>query len=83
MALPPPQNQFAIVLDGLVISAPDQRGDHHGKAQITGNFTATSARELANQLKYGALPLSFTMQRQKEISPTLGKEQLRGACSPA
>ncbi len=72
------RNQFAIVLDKLVISAPTtQSAITNGQASITGNFTIASARSLANQLKFGALPLSFTLQTQDDISPTLGSEQLQ------
>jgi preprotein translocase subunit SecD len=72
------QNQFAIVLDKQVISAPTtQAAITNGQASITGNFTIESARALANQLKFGALPMSFTLQTQDDISPTLGSEQLK------
>ena len=47
-----------------------------GEASIEGGFTADSARELAKQLKFGALPMQFKLQTQDDISPTLGKEQL-------
>ncbi|MEP6650464.1 MAG: protein translocase subunit SecD, partial [Lapillicoccus sp.] len=72
------RNQFAIVLDKQVISAPTtQAAITNGQASITGSFTIESARALANQLKFGALPLSFTLQTQDDISPTLGSEQLK------
>jgi preprotein translocase subunit SecD len=72
------RNRFAIEVDGLVISAPTtQSAIEGGIASITGNFTADSARQLANQLKYGALPLSFNVLTENSISPTLGKEQLQ------
>jgi preprotein translocase subunit SecD len=72
------RNQFAIVLDKLVISAPTtQAAITNGQASITGNFTIESARALANQLKFGALPMSFALQTQDDISPTLGSEQLK------
>ncbi|MFP5347184.1 MAG: protein translocase subunit SecD [Actinomycetes bacterium] len=75
---PPPTNQFAIVLDGLVISAPrSNQPITDGRAQITGNFTQESATELANQLKFGALPISFQVQTEEQISALLGAEQLR------
>ena len=48
-----------------------------GRASITGGFTLDSARSLADQLKFGALPLSFVEQTSIDISPTLGSEQLR------
>jgi preprotein translocase subunit SecD len=73
------RNQFAIVVDGTVISAPTtQSAIVGGVASITGgNINQTSARELADQLKYGALPLSFNTLTENSISPTLGKEQLQ------
>ena len=73
-----PQNRFAIVLDGLAISAPRTNDAiTGGNASITGNFTQQSATTLANQLKYGALPLTFKTQTEEQISPLLGKEQLQ------
>ncbi|MFF2052034.1 protein translocase subunit SecD [Leifsonia sp. NPDC058194] len=71
------QNQFAIVLDGKVISAPTtQAAISDGKPQISGNFTETTAKALADQLKFGALPFSFKVQSQDTISATLGSAQL-------
>lgn len=73
-----PQNRFAILLDGEVISAPGINNViSDGSASITGNFTAESAETLANQLQFGALPISFEVQTSEQISPTLGGEQLR------
>ncbi len=75
---PAPTNQFAIVLDGLVVSAPVVQGAIiDGNAQITGSFTQEEAETLANQLKYGALPLAFDIGEVSQISPTLGSDQLR------
>ncbi|AOX67286.1 protein-export membrane protein SecD [Curtobacterium sp. BH-2-1-1] len=77
--LQPPQNQFAIVLDGSVITAPASNAAiTNGKAQITGSFTADSAKTLADQLKYGALPINFQVQSNENISATLGTAQLVG-----
>ncbi|GAA3866355.1 protein translocase subunit SecD [Leifsonia kafniensis] len=71
------QNQFAIVLDGSVISAPSSNAViTNGKAEISGNFTQESAKALADQLKFGALPISFTVQSNETISATLGSTQL-------
>lgn len=73
-----PQNQFAIVLDGFIITAPrTQAVITNGRAQITGNFTQETATALADQLKYGALPIGFEVQSQENISATLGEESLR------
>jgi len=72
------QNRFAIVLDGQVISAPGVRSPiNDGVATISGGFTNESAKELANQLKFGALPMSFEVQTSEQLSPQLGGEQLR------
>ncbi len=72
-----PQNQVAIVLDGLVVSAPAIReAIPSGNAQITGSFTQTEAQDLANVLKYGALPLAFDRGEVQQVSPTLGSDQL-------
>ena len=75
--LPSPQNQFAITLDGLVITAPATNAViTNGQAQITGSFTQESATVLADQLKYGALPIGFEIQSQENISATLGEDSL-------
>ncbi|MFT8637658.1 MAG: protein translocase subunit SecD [Pseudoclavibacter sp.] len=72
-----PQNRFAIVLDGRVVSAPTiNSAITNGQAQIEGSFTQNEAQTLADQLKYGALPLNFVVQSQDHISPTLGSSQL-------
>ncbi|MBG0817049.1 protein translocase subunit SecD [Planomonospora sp. ID82291] len=74
-----PRNQVAMVLDGVVISAPViQEPITGGRAQISGSFTQVTATELANQLKYGALPLKFEKSSIEEVSSTLGADQLRG-----
>jgi preprotein translocase subunit SecD len=73
-----PQNRFAIVLDGVSISAPSVNEPiPGGRAEISGNFTQKSATELANVLKYGALPLAFDVSEVNNVSATLGGEQLR------
>ena len=69
--------QVAIVLDGVVISAPTIQGIIPGDAQITGQFSEREAKDLANVLKYGALPLTFKTQTAETVSPTLGDDQLR------
>jgi preprotein translocase subunit SecD len=73
-----PQNQLAATLDSKVIVAPRfNEAILDGRASITGGFTIETARDLAQQLKFGALPISFDLQTREEISPTLGSEQLR------
>jgi preprotein translocase subunit SecD len=70
-------DQFAIVLDGKVVSAPTVNGlIPGGQAQITGTFTQKEASDLANVLAYGALPLTFTKQSVESVSPQLGSSQL-------
>jgi len=72
-----PLNQVAIVLDGLVVSAPRiNEAIPSGSAQITGSFTQLEAQDLANVLKYGALPLAFDRGEVQQVSPTLGADQL-------
>jgi len=72
-----PQNQVAIVLDGLVVSAPRiNEAINGGSAQITGSFSQEEASNLANVLKYGALPLAFDQGEVLQVSPTLGTDQL-------
>jgi preprotein translocase subunit SecD len=70
-------NRFGIVLDGLVVSAPStESAITGGNAQITGDFTQQEATDLANVLKYGALPLTFDPGEVQEVSATLGGDQL-------
>lgn len=72
-----PFNQFAIVLDGLVLSAPrSQSAIPDGRSMITGDYTAETSKELANKLKFGALPMTFTVESENQISALLGSEQL-------
>jgi preprotein translocase subunit SecD len=71
------QKQFAIVLDGKVISAPTVNSPiPNGQAEISGNFTQASAQSLANSLKYGALPLKFEVPVETIEGPTLASDQL-------
>jgi preprotein translocase subunit SecD len=74
-------DQFAIVLDGKVVSAPSIQGPiTGGTGQITGGgngFTQGGASQLANVLKYGALPLTFHTQDVSSVSPELGSAQLQ------
>ena len=73
-----PCNAFAIVLDGVVTSAPRfNEPILGGSAQIEGNFTAQEARDLANILKYGALPVTLEPVDITTVSPTVGNDQLR------
>ncbi|MET8741628.1 protein translocase subunit SecD [Streptomyces sp. NPDC004728] len=72
-----PQNQFAIALDGEVVSAPQVNTTLSGSAEISGSFTQQSAEDLANVLSYGALPLSFQEQSVTTVTAALGGEQLQ------
>ena len=71
------QKQVGIVLDGIVVSAPVIQSVIEGPAQISGNFTQKQALDLANELKYGSLPLTFIAGDTQVISPSLGTDQLR------
>ncbi|MFF5568856.1 protein translocase subunit SecD [Streptomyces sp. NPDC012623] len=71
-----PMNQFAIVLDGNVVSAPSVSQRLGGSAEISGSFNQQSAQDLANILSYGALPLSFQEQSVTTVTAALGGEQL-------
>ncbi|MCT4356785.1 protein translocase subunit SecD [Streptomyces sp. Je 1-79] len=71
-----PQNQFAIVLDGEVVSAPSVRTTLSANAEISGSFNQQSAQDLGNILSYGALPLSFDTQSVDTVTAALGGEQL-------
>jgi preprotein translocase subunit SecD len=74
-------DQFAIVLDGKVVSAPQVTSAiTTGSGEITGpggSFTHGQATKLTNVLKYGAVPLAFLKQSTQSISPQLGASQLR------
>jgi len=80
-----PKRQFSIVLDGIVESHPQMgediqcnQGISGGTAVITGNFSEGDAKNLALVLRFGALPIALEAQEINEISPTLGKDSLRG-----
>ncbi|UFU04763.1 protein translocase subunit SecD [Ruania halotolerans] len=75
------QNRFAMVLDRLVISSPSvDTPIPGGEASIQGSaanpFTQEETQALANQLNFGALPITFEVQSQDQISATLGAQQL-------
>ncbi len=70
--------QTAFTLDSQVVSAPQIEGAiPGGQTQIHGQFTSSQARELANVLKYGSLPLSFESSEAQTVSATLGLTSLR------
>ena len=72
------ERQFAIVLDGEVISAPTMNAPiHNGEAEITGGFTEAEASSLATSLKFGALPIQFQADPPVEtVGPSLAGNQL-------
>ncbi|MFI5531167.1 protein translocase subunit SecD [Kitasatospora sp. NPDC051853] len=73
----PPANQFAVVLDGKVVSHPYvQQAIPGGSAVISGSFTQQEAKALADVLSFGALPLTFQMSDVTTVSPQLGGDQL-------
>ncbi len=73
----PPENQVAIVLDGVVQSAPAfQAASFSGDVQITGSFTPTEADDLATIINYGALPVQLKELTVQNVSPSLGQDQL-------
>ena len=74
------QRQIAIVLDNSVVSYPaiNDGPITGGSATISGDFSQQEAEDLANVLKYGALPLKFDKSSIESVSPTLGSDQLKG-----
>ncbi|MFI9532467.1 protein translocase subunit SecD [Nocardia fusca] len=73
------QQRVAFVLDSEVVSAPvvQQGPQLGGRTSISGDFNAASAKELANTLKYGSLPLSFQTSEAETVSATLGLSSLK------
>lgn len=71
-----PQNQFAIALDGEVVSAPSVNERLTSNAEISGSFTQESAEDLGNILSFGALPLSFDESDVTTVTAALGSDQL-------
>ena len=79
-----PQRRFAIVLDGIVESAPGVAEDvacnvgiKGGQAVITTGGGEEDARELALVLRTGALPIQLDIQESRSVSPTLGRNSLQ------
>ena len=69
--------EMAIFLDGNLISAPTIQSEIlSGEAQITGDFSPEEARELAQNLNFGALPLPISLVETNTIGPSLGQETL-------
>ncbi len=70
--------QVAIVLDGVVKSAPTINPDitSGDRVVITGEFSEGEARDLATVLRFGSLPVVLEQEAAVDVSPTLGKDQL-------
>lgn len=78
VATPYVGKQVAIVLDGVVQSAPTINAGITGQdVTISGNFTSKQAHNLALVLRYGSLPVQLVAQTAQSVSPTLGKDQLK------
>ena len=72
------KRQMAIVLDGLVHSAPViQNKIGGGRAVITGTFTEDEARDLAVALRAGALPAPVSVLEERTVGPTLGADSIQ------
>jgi preprotein translocase subunit SecD len=71
---------FAIVLDDVVLSAPNiQEPILGGQANISGSFTAQTATDLAIQLRSGKLPVELKVIEERTVGPDLGKDSIRRA----
>lgn len=68
---------MAIVLDGRVKSAPEiHEKIRGGSASISGQFTAQEAADLAVVLRAGALPVPLTIEEQRAVGPSLGRDSI-------
>ena len=74
-----PTRQLAIVMDGVVESAPtvNQPSFNDGRVRISGSFTEAKANDLQLVLKYGALPVDLVPEAVQTVSATLGRDSLR------
>lgn len=69
--------RLAIVLDGVVYSAPViQQSSFQGSAVITGDFSESEAKDLALVLRFGALPVELEQESVQTVSATLGGDAL-------
>jgi preprotein translocase subunit SecD/SecD/SecF fusion protein len=72
------RGQIAIVLDGVVRSAPAvQSAITDGRTEISGGFTPETAKQLKTVLETGALPVSLVFSESRVVGPTLGQDSLR------
>lgn len=67
----------AFTLDSKVVSAPQINGAINGTTEVSGDFSQSEAKDLANVLKYGSLPLSFKASDAQTVSATLGWASLK------
>ena len=69
---------IAIVLDGVVYSAPRVNGEiDGGNSQISGNFTIEDTKDLANTLKSGRMPAPARIVQEEVVGPTLGAQSIQ------
>lgn len=68
--------ELAIILDGMLISAPRINSEISTQGEITGRFSARSAKRLADQLNAGALPAPMMILAETTVAPTVGKEAI-------
>ena len=68
---------IAIVLDGVVYSAPNVKGEiSGGQSVISGNFTIEDTKDLANTLKSGRMPAPAKIVQEEVVGPTLGAQSI-------
>ena len=76
--LAPTHGKVAIVLDGVVQSAPAVQSEiPNGRVEITGNYTQEQAESLVTILESGSLPVTLTYSQSQVVGPTLGQDSLR------
>lgn len=68
--------EFAIILDGKVVSAPTIQSQIFSNGQITGNFTLEETNDLALVLRSGALPVPMTILEERSVGPGLGSDSI-------
>lgn len=74
--------RVAIYLDGVPISAPVVEAEiTNGRAVVSGGFTVPEARQLAQRLNAGALPVPIELIGQQTIGPTLGQQSITASVS--
>lgn len=69
-------NRLAIVLDGIIKSAPNIQERITSQGRITGTFTTEEAKDLALVLRSGALPVPVQVEQERTVGPSLGKESI-------